>query len=243
MRQILNKKLWCVLGMLAAGLLMPAVSQAVPTISLSTYALAANTPNQKIYILINNGASGTTAITGMDLYFVTGDGGSDLPGGTIAAPKISSVSIYGATPASPHNIAYLWGTSASNTNDGATNGPASSNSTYTGGPSQFYIYQATTKSANVSISTTSKTLAVVTIDTTGFSSGSFSFTLQNSSNPSDYVDTGGTAHSFNLGSGADGNGNGLITVSAAPEPASLGLIALLVVPGLLGRRRTLSLNA
>jgi hypothetical protein len=232
-------------------LLCPVSAHAAPLITLGTYDLQPNMAGQNINIYVGGGDGG---ITNVDLTITTGDGGPSVAlllaqkgqTGTnhIVAPTVSFV-----------NLLATGALFANNNNGIAIDASGSSTNT-----PQFYALHTATSSGTVNLQgtftdpvsgrTDQALLAVVTIDTTGFFSGSYNISVDGT------VDNGGVQTVIN-GTAQDvatqatdfppeltsqvnhysGFTDGVIIV---PEPASLGLLGLVFPVLLLRRRRSLT---
>lgn len=185
----------------------PTNASEVSTGTVTSYHLFSNTSGQviDIYAAFNAGTSGFTSASsqGFDFFIQIGNGGS--------APSITAVNLL------------------------PTSGLYTSSSTYTLSPSEYnsspQIWQASgsTSSGSVTITTTPVLLGTVTINTQGYSSGTYSLSLIN-------TPIGGSTDLGNITTFYN-NPNTSIIVSSTPEPSALALFGL-VIPCLLKRRRT-----
>jgi hypothetical protein len=137
---------WLFLVALVFSFALPSAVRAVPTITLGTYVLQPNTPNQTISIFV----SGGDAVNGVTLDVTTGDGGVS---GNFPAPVITGINLF------PAGGVF---TSSNST-------PPSGYGQATGG--QFYEASTTTNSGSVNLgtATTSSLLATITFTTAAFS--------------------------------------------------------------------------
>ena len=213
---------------LGALAFVPVTVRATPTIFVgpdpnnTTVSLQANTVGQTFGIYIVGG----DPISGITLDVETGFGGTaNLNPNAYLAPAITQVDLFGtaATAAGgidPNGAVF----DANHTTYGVNTGPSGS---------QFWESDTTTTGTSYVAAggaNTPQLLAVVTIDTTGFFSGTFAVTLDDQFNgKSEYADIGGQQFPNVV--------DGFIQIGQiVPEPASLGLL-MISLGGLLMRRR------
>jgi hypothetical protein len=124
---------------------------ATPVIDVGTHALPGDTPDQQIALLV----SGGDLVAGLNLLLQIGDGGSALGGVDGSAPRIQDISITVGTLFADNNTGRVF-------DDPATN--------------QLWEIHTTTSSGTVSAS---GIVALLTLDTTGFMSGTYPLLLSN----------------------------------------------------------------
>ncbi len=165
-------------------------TQATVLVDLPDLNLLPNTAGQTFDLFVSNDGANVD-VTGIQLNLQIADGGPEA-GGSTDAPSLTSVDIFG-------------GTIFENNNNGLTGGIA---------VDQIFAGGTLTSSGTVAIPNGSSKLASVTFDTTGFSSGSYSYTVENTLNGSMKYTTGGADlfPSF---------GGGTLTVSPVPEPSAV----------------------
>ncbi len=207
------------------------------TISFGNYTLLPNTPNQTIPVLISGGNESN--IVGADLFVLVGDGGPErvefgLSPGT-DAPGMEHL---------PGDVNMTTGTIFTAGNPTAMFDRFEGSG---GSIPQLVGYEVTTQPGPVSDTAPNSVLAYLTFDTTGF-------THANVPNPVPvYLDDtaigGGDSTDFTL---STGSGQvefdptlvaGSISILPAPEPATLSLVVLGVIPILTwaARRRVATL--
>ncbi len=191
------------LATLSLALLLLTVSLASgdATINVGHWILDPNTAGQEIELYVTGG----DAVDGVDFFLQVADGGPEAPGGSIDGPAITDVDILGP-PDRPGNEPTIF--SGNNTGEAA------------GGSllPQFWQSGTSTDSGTV---TADDRLATVTIDTSGFTSGSWELkmtgTLMGDStfrSPPPGVTTSIT------------NGSISIATNGIPEPSTLLLLVL-----------------
>jgi hypothetical protein len=232
------------LGAMIMTLLLPLPARAVPLISLGTFNLQQNTAGQNINIYVGGGDSGVQAV---NFFLTTGDGGPDAGGSTGSgpggadAPTVTSVNLTGSG-----SIFGSVGNTGTSPN-GAQAPQFAGYQTQTTGVLTVALGTLTSHGVGTTTGTPSSSdgsvlLAVVTIDTTGFFSGSYSISVGGTVNNNLTVATESTnfppEQSLTQGQTGDTKYAGFIdgTITIAPEPASLGLLGL-AIPALLLRRR------
>ncbi len=186
-------------GFLAINTLLTSSGQAqltVSSVTLDKFSLQPNQPNQQIKILI----SGSGTFYGMNFRAQIGDGYDSDPdrnaliGGSVDGPNITSVDADGSLT--------VFGAANSN--------PA----TDPGSGEQLALRIVSTPSANAS---PNGTLAILTIDTTGFANTSFNLTLDT---------VGGKTELLPLsGPQVDLDHLWEITITPVPEPTRVALAA------------------
>jgi len=181
------------------GLLAVAWPAGAATIDVGTHILAPNTPGQKLTIFV----SGGDEVQGGEFYFQVADGGPEA-GGSIDGPDITVADIFGDASSGPLTIFTL-----NNTGEAAPGSLVP----------QFWTSGTTTASGTVSAN---GTLGVVTVDTTGFFSGSWELKVKDTlMGDSRFPGVSTTVN------------NGRITI--VPEPSTLLLLVMLAGFLLLGR--------
>ena len=160
--------------------------------------LLPNTPGQSFDIFVQNNGAEAFSVTGIGFNLQVADGGPELPGRSIDGPAISSVDIFSGTPFESNN-------------NGLSGGSISP---------QIFERGTLTLAGTVEIATGSSKLATVVFDTTGFSSGTFTYTMDTWNGPLKYTTTSGDVFPGLL----DGN------LAVIPEPseyaAAFGLACL-----------------
>jgi hypothetical protein len=175
-----------------AILTAPAISIAAPIITVGHHTLAPNTPNQVIPIMVEGG----DPVQGVNLIVQIGDGGASLGGVAGSAPRIQDVSFAGGA------------IFAANNNGRALDEPATDQ-----------LWQIHTATADGTVAADG-VLAFITIDTTGFTSGTYPLLL---------ADIGGDANVDSDFAGIPATiSNGSVTVTV-PEPVLLGAAPVLAL--------------
>ncbi len=176
-------------------------AHAAVIVDLPDLNLIPNTAGQSFELTVSNDGGGVD-VTGIQLNLQVADGGAEA-GGSTDGPSITAVDIF-------------TGTIFENNNNGLTGGIA---------VPQIFAGGTLTSSGTVQIPNGSSTLASVTFDTTGFSSGIFTYTVENTLNGSMKYTTSGADLFPTFGSGS-------LTVSPVPEPSTVfGAIACLTFVG------------
>ena len=120
-----------------------------PMINIGIHSLAPNMQNQVIAIPVTGG----NAVQGLNLLVQIGDGGLALGGTYSSAPRIQDISITAGTIFASNNTGRIFDEPATD---------------------QFWAIHTTTSSGTVSAT---GTLALLTVDTSGFTQGSFPLLL------------------------------------------------------------------
>lgn len=160
---------------------------AQPVVELETYFLQPDTAGQTITLHV----TGDTAVQGLNFNATIADGGQEFPGGSIDGPTFQSVDL-------------IAGTIFAGNNAGQTDNASIP---------QFISASVTTQSGTV---VSDGLLATLTIDTTGFFSGSFDLTLS---------EPGGTGEINFAGIPIETRGNGQLVI---PEPASVAMMGTIL---------------
>ena len=183
----------------AAALLFPiSKSEAqIMIVDLEDLSLLPNRPGQSFDLFVQNNGE-AFPVTGIGFNLQVADGGPEA-GGSIDAPGISSVDIFSGTPFESNN-----------------NGTSGSGSIRP----QIFELGTLTDAGTVDIPTGKSKLATVVFDTTGFSSGTFTYTMDTRNGPFKYTTPAGDFFP------ALGDGN----LTVVPEPseyfAAFGLVCL-----------------
>jgi hypothetical protein len=183
------------------GLLAAACSAEAATIDVGTHFLAPNTAGQTFAIPV----SGGDQVQGGDFYFQVADGGPEA-GGSIDGPEISVADILGNPSSGPFTIFTL-----NNTGDAG------------GGSLAPQFWASGTTTATGTTVSADGTLAFVTVDTSGFLSGSWELKMKDTQ----MGDSG-------FGEVPTTVNNGWINI--VPEPSALVLLVVLAGFLLVGRR-------
>jgi hypothetical protein len=163
-------------------------AQAQLTINVGNFQLLPNTPDQTVTLNVS-GVSGAAAL---DFFVQVADGFPTVPGSTSNGPNITSVDI-------------VTGTLFASNNDGGQFGAISD-------PQRWYRGVLTQPNTTVS---GSGTLATLKIDTTGFTSGSWTLNVKNVFNgQTTFYDANFNPIAANITDG---------TISIVPEPSAYGL--------------------
>jgi len=168
---------------------------------LPDVSLLPNTPGQTFNVSIENDTGSGVQVTGIGFNLQVADGGT-ASSGSINGPAITSVDIFSGTAFASNN-----------------NGQSGSGQIVP----QVYQIGTLTHAGTVTIPTGISKVATVTIDTTGFSSGTFGLTLDTLNGPTKYTTTGSDLFPALL--------DGKITLALVPEPYQFGAVTALALLG------------
>ena len=181
---------------LASALLMLGATstQAQITVNVGTHNLLPNTPGQEIQLNV----SGSGAVAGLNFFVQVGDGFPDF-GGTTDGPNIAAVDVIG-TVSEP---TIFFGNNTGQTDPGSGQ--------------QIGIRNISTSSGTIS---PNGLLAILIIDTTGFSSGTFGLSLSNGGIPAgtEFLDSVAALLPATLI-------DGFINITPVPEPTFVAMVA------------------
>jgi len=170
-----------------------------------------NTPGQTFNVSIENDTGSGIQVTGIGFNLQVADGGT-AAGGSINGPAITSVDIFSGTAFASNN-----------------NGLSGSGQIVP----QVYQIGTLTHAGTVTIPNGVSEVAAVTIDTTGFFSGTFGLTLDTHNGPTKYTTTGSDLF--------PALEDGKVTLALVPEPHQfVGATAIALLGSLVWRRVSLS---
>lgn len=185
-----------VLGLQRASALMFLASvsaEAQITVNVGTHNLLPNTAGQEIQLNV----SGSGLLAGLNFFVQVEDGFPDF-GGTMDGPNITGVDVIGTVSAPT----IFFGNNTGQTDPGSG--------------AQIGIRNITTASGTI---TPNGLLAILTIDTTGFNSGTFGLTLSNGGIPAEteFVGLSGLLPATLF--------DGFLNITPVPEPSSVAMVA------------------
>jgi len=188
------KKLLCLCAAFGYLITLSANLQAALTINVGNTNLLPNTPGQAVQLFVNGGDS----VQGMNLYTLITDGFPAVPGSTQNGPNITGINLTTGTIFSGNNTGAMFTSS-----------------------DQYWISQISTSTGTVAAN---GLIATLTVDTTGFNSGSGPFSLKLSGTPDGNTDFAPVPVTIT---------NGQLTI--IPEPSTWILAVCLMLVGLYTR--------
>jgi hypothetical protein len=220
-----REKLLALCGIAPVSMLIGSAAQAAsPVLSLSTTTLAGNTAGQTIQLFID----GTdTNVTAADLAVQVGDGGT-VNDGTATGPIITGVSFAGGMLNGASDLPQYDPKSATSGLDLA-DAPFLSGPDVSDNNAGSRILFATLTFSTVGFTGTSSTLTFEDVDPNGRFDGAHTDVVLDLGNDN-------VSSVLTTGPGPNGSSTVAISITAVPEPASLGLGAM-CLSGLMLRRR------